>query len=577
MAKRTSTDSIKPLVNAILFFYKLPVFCFLVGAFLGITLFISLFGLGALNPTNIQWIQNINGDMNQHYIGWLYFRETAWHFPNIGQIDELAYPTGISLVYMDVIPLFAIIFKLFSGILPDQFQYFGFFTVLSFALFGGYAMLISRRFTKRTILALLGGMLIICTPIIIGRAFGHTALTAHWLILCALYYVIVFYQEHRTSFKKQLVVWTTLLSLAVLTHAYFIPMVGSIMLFSIILQHRSYRTSILLFILPITISLIIFGAIGGFSKGVVTNGDSGLGLYATNVLAPIIPMGYSNFLGSIFTHVQWEGLAYLGLGALSLLPIIFYTHLQRIKEQRPSKVFRTLWYWLRNARVVSLSALVCIIAIIAFSPYIYIGDTVLIHIQTPEAVKQLWETFRSTGRLFWPIYYAALAIIIARVFRETRLWKTWTVVILLSPIVLLQAFDILRSPAVTAKSNDIHAAITTPHITNHLNSQLIERNCSKDEVILLDNTIEAGIDMFRDLSDYIIFCHPKLTTGYFARFPKKAIIDYANDKRSGLIKGTLSIPSSSLYLLKDSHFLEMINHNKYQYSQVGKYYVIKNK
>ena len=59
-----------------------------------------------------------------------------WHFP-VGLIDTLSYPTSVSVIYTDSIPLVALIFKLFRNILPLRFQYFGMFGLFSFMLMGG--------------------------------------------------------------------------------------------------------------------------------------------------------------------------------------------------------------------------------------------------------------------------------------------------------------------------------------------------------------------------------------------------------------------------------------------------------
>ncbi|HOV13874.1 MAG TPA: DUF6311 domain-containing protein, partial [Spirochaetota bacterium] len=97
---------------------------------LGVLAFITIFGIKVLDVTYIDWITD-GFDLQQHYFGWSFFRNDTWHFP-LGKTINYGYPFGISVVYTDSIPLFAIFFKLFKGILPEQFQYFGIFSLMCF-------------------------------------------------------------------------------------------------------------------------------------------------------------------------------------------------------------------------------------------------------------------------------------------------------------------------------------------------------------------------------------------------------------------------------------------------------------
>ena len=82
------------------------------------------YGFGIINPSNINWLMSAYHDWGQHYLGWAYFQHEPWHFP-LGHIDNFNYPAGTNVGYTDSIPLLAIIFKTFSFLLPDTFQYFG--------------------------------------------------------------------------------------------------------------------------------------------------------------------------------------------------------------------------------------------------------------------------------------------------------------------------------------------------------------------------------------------------------------------------------------------------------------------
>ncbi|MDB5183714.1 MAG: hypothetical protein JWO07_395 [Candidatus Saccharibacteria bacterium] len=549
---------------------------FIVGIIVGLIVFTLLFGLAIVNPLNIDWIQNINGDVVQHYIGWMYYRDSAWQFPNIGKIDGLAYPGGISLVYMDVIPIFAIIFKLFSGILPAHFQYFGIFTLLSYLLLGGFAAIIIKRFTKSTLITLLGTVMLVCTPIIIGRSFAHTALTAHWLVLAAIYYAIVFHQEKAPT-KKQVITWSILLTLAVLIHAYFIPIVASVFIFSLVQQHVRIKTSLIRFIVPVAVALVMFGLIGGFSTGMATNGDSGLGAYGINLLAPIIPIGYSTFVMTPFTHPQWEGLSYIGLGILLIVPIAWFVLLTGLRKSSLKQYVKDIYRKLQNKRTLVLTLIVLLVFIFSLSPRVFVGDLHIANIPHPSIIGYVWETFRSTGRIFWPIYYSLIILLFVLLINITRKWNFTIAIALILPLTVIQAVDILDSPAVKQKTSSVSLALSKPHVSDQLDSKFIRSYCNKHNVVLVDNSLDSGVKMFTDLSDYIVSCHPALTSGYFARFPKNAILNYANAKRLQLVQGTLTIPDSDLYLTQSPDFMHEINQQEYAFQKFGDYYVITNK
>ena len=92
---------------------------FLIGGLIGAVFFLMCYGWQILDVTNDGWLLS-GEDISQHYIGWKFYRASAWHFP-IGQIDGILYPDTSCIVFSDSIPLFAIFFKLISPILPETF------------------------------------------------------------------------------------------------------------------------------------------------------------------------------------------------------------------------------------------------------------------------------------------------------------------------------------------------------------------------------------------------------------------------------------------------------------------------
>src|SRR5262249_38797262 len=90
--------------------------------------------------------------------------------------------------FTDSIPIVALMVRPLSPLLPQPFQYLGLYVCASFALLAYLGFKIFQRLCGGNVLwALLGGFLILLSPVATFRLFGHFALTSHWLILWALY------------------------------------------------------------------------------------------------------------------------------------------------------------------------------------------------------------------------------------------------------------------------------------------------------------------------------------------------------------------------------------------------------
>ena len=123
-------------------------FYVILAALTGAVIFILIYGINVLNPCFTGWIfTNEAIDLPQHYIGWEFFRNTDWQFP-LGVFNTLSYPVNTSIINMDAIPIFAVFFKMFSGILPETFQYLGFFGLICYILQCAHGTVISKKFTK---------------------------------------------------------------------------------------------------------------------------------------------------------------------------------------------------------------------------------------------------------------------------------------------------------------------------------------------------------------------------------------------------------------------------------------------
>ena len=159
------------------------------GALIGLIFFLIVYGIEPVIFTNEYFVVNgyIEKDLSQHYSGWMLYRNSPWRFP-LGLGQNIAYPYGNVVSFTDSIPLLAIFFKVFSGILPATFQYFGLFIMVCYILQGGFGALLASNFSNSYTKNILSAAVFVLTPVMIERAFRHCGLTAHFLLLAGLYY-----------------------------------------------------------------------------------------------------------------------------------------------------------------------------------------------------------------------------------------------------------------------------------------------------------------------------------------------------------------------------------------------------
>lgn len=373
----------------------------IVAALLGGIAFVLIYGVKILNPLYTDWLLT-GGDPSQHYLGWEFFRRSSWYFP-LGLTDQLAYPLKTSVIYTDSIPIFAVFFKLFRNILPQQFQYFGIWGLLCFVLQGYYAAkILGERSSSKTVI-LAGSVFFIVSPIMVFRMYYHTALAAHWLILLAIYFYFKHEKEYRDIFKP-VMQWGILGILIGSIHLYFVPMCGAILLGYILCSIWKERKIRIRFFYPgISFSVGLFLTIyllGGFSSGADT-GTNNLGLFSFNLNAFLNPMSYSTLLKNtslwnwpFYTQGQYEGFSYLGMGIILLCACGIVLMIKNIFRRRKPSVYQVMTVLMSIGLIV-----------LAASPTITWNDKLLLQLPYSSTIYKYWGVFGSCGRMAWPVVY----------------------------------------------------------------------------------------------------------------------------------------------------------------------------
>ena len=409
---------------------------YLLVALLATAIFTAVYGINVLNPLYEDWLLR-GGDLTQHYLGWCYYRSGKWTFP-FGLTDRIAYPTYTSVIFTDSIPVLAVFFKLFSPILPDTFQYFGWWGLGSFILQGIFAVKILKEFEVSKLQAFLGSILFILSPVMIERMFKHTALGGHWLILAAIY----LYVRHRKDYDnivKTSIQWGIIGILIAGVHLYYLPMAAAILGIYILCSFFVQKRFNLKYIVPgVTFLAGLFintYLLGGFSSGADATGD-GLGENSFNLNGFINPKGYSIFLKDMkmYYDLQYEGFAYLGLGVMILLAaaVVYAFICLRKKKSREGIIYAAGYI------IISL-------ALIAFaaSPEVTFNDKLIFQFPYSSTLYRLWSIFRSTGRMVWPVCYFVYILVVVC---NDRLWKMFDkskiAVVCLIACVAVQVIDL---------------------------------------------------------------------------------------------------------------------------------------
>ena len=512
------------------------------GGIAGALFFISYFGTYILDPANINWLLNDN-DLEQHYTGWVFFRESSWQLP-LGMIDGLAYPYGIPVTFIDSIPLFAFFFKLLGPILPETFQYFGLWGLMCFALQGALGALIVRRFSKNIFITTIASLLFVITPIFIGRMYIHTALAANWLILAGILALLYYRNIQVRGVRFEVWLWSVLMTLVILIHPYYLPMVGVFFASYLILAHKQVMRTAVLAIVPPVVMLIVFWVIGGFSlKG--DSGAGGLDVYGFNLISPINPLGWSSILSSQPIGVDsGETHNYLGLGVMSACLLAFGL-VATVRPDR-SRILKAI----KNPKVWLIGALFVGLFILSLGTVVRYQAHILFDLRDlPQRILEKWATFRSSARLFWPIYYLIITGAIAGIittFNRTR--NTAGALILVLMVVGMQYVDVVTSPQGSSRymltDSYVEKSVAEKEILQYAQGKKFNKITVKKHLVYIDSMKPQD---FFNLNEFAIHEDLTMNTGYFSRAPNVSIGTLINDSKD-LVGTGAKIGGESLFV-----------------------------
>ncbi len=402
----------------------------LTGALLGALVFVALYGVRVLDPTCVDWIlNNASPDPSQHYLGWVFFRNSPVRLPYLGANYSVIYPYRTSILFTDSIPLLALLGKLLSPILPGRFQYFGWWGLLCYALQGGLAQAILARLggvrphqTARCWATVAGAGVAVLFPALTIRMFAHTALAANWLILLAVWLWLNSDRVLPTT-RRACLVWAFMGILCGGIHLYYLPMVG-IVLVGYAVRRGLQKKGPASVLLPVVCfcgaalaELVVLGAFAsnfaGYSNGYLNGAD------LVNLVVPGLA-------------ASWEQDIYIGLGAVLALAVAAVSLIVAGVRGKGRGFFPRHRAWLIDGAVVLV-----LDGVAAMGNTVTLGGKTLGTVPIPQLLMDVWAMFSSCARLAW---LAGLLVLLLACGVVLRLWKGRAAAVLLAACAVVQAY-----------------------------------------------------------------------------------------------------------------------------------------
>ena len=367
-------------------------------------------------------------DMTQVLVGYVYFVQSPWHLP-VFYVSALNTPTGANVIFTDLVPIVALIGKLIRSLTGTTTNPYGAYLFLCFALPGVMMTLVLIAAKIRyAFAAIIAAIFADTTPVLLWR-WGHIALEAQFLLIGAL--ALYLFSLRNRTWRGLASVWIAHLTLAYLTDIHLFAMVGTVWLCAII-QRRlnglaTTREALGTAALTVALVTVIIALGGQFGVG------GGLpfeyyGFHSMNLLSPIMPQvsGLLPGLGGVIdaTGGQYEGFNYLGLGLLLASLIVL--------------VVEVTWLRQNLKQHVALSVAFAALTAFAISHRVFAGHWLLLELPLPHYINQVFGIFRSSGRFFWPIAYAQMAIVIVLGFRRAQP----LIVVCLASAAVIQLVDV---------------------------------------------------------------------------------------------------------------------------------------
>lgn len=371
---------------------------FAVALAIGLLFVWRYFPAGFVAGTSSYWSTEVD-DVTQYFAGFNAFFSAPFSYPLLA-FDSINYPQGTRVTFVDAIPLYALLLKLFVPGSFAPFNPFGVWVALAFIGQAVCAWWILRELQIKSWLALLALVVCLLTFPALTTRLGHISLMSHWIILCAL----ALYIRCRRTAEPQRWGWSVLLVAAFYINIYLFVMASAIYMVTCLYNSDKFKLGQLI---KASIPFLIIGAslfLTVFPMArVAVAPETGFGVYSMNLLSPFHGGNYLKFPDPEMPG-QYEGFNYLGLGVL----LAFALGLTLDRKAAVSSF----------SQHRALTWLMVLFTAYALSNLVYYGTHLVVTINYPSFMDRITSQFRASGRFFWPVGYCVIIFAIATLRRK---------------------------------------------------------------------------------------------------------------------------------------------------------------
>lgn len=465
--------------------------------------FLVMGGWATLNPRNYQWI---SGDNTSGYLAQLFYISDKWRFP-LAANPNFGLELSNSLIYSGPPLPIALIQKLLK--IDPSLQFLGIWLLAMVILQIQFGVLIARQLNYGIVASRLAGLLFV-TPFFLYRFQLHYWLTAHFLLLWALWITL----RSLSSSKLNTLEISVFLVIAYSINTYLLIMSMIILSYPTVLNVLRARS-----LSPTTIKHIgvLFGTLiatysifdfrsqkGTFFENLRMNFTGEYAAYPSNLLALFNPeVGYSrdcrrghcifgsdpvpnhvienfsalNFdLGSV--QGNYEGFLYIGLGLLIFFAIAltFFFHRRQSTFSTETLIRQRVLF----VYIITISAYAVTYKISIGNYQLDFGD--------PKLLRWALSIFRASGRFMWIIAYLLIVLSLFLIIKSID--KKYLSALLLA-VVFLQVLDLY--PSLRNRSTALEEmVITSVPITSELRANFKEIATDKDTLIMYPPGTQKG-------------------------------------------------------------------------------------
>ena len=373
----------------------------------GLVWLIGFYGNIIFDPNN--HLFSVDGDGIKNYFTYAYQIKHNHSFINF---EGMNYPYGEHFLYTDCHPILVFILQSLSVYFPDVANYsvgiLNVFMLMSIALCFPVNYLLLKKLGLKTWSSLIFGIGMSLLAPQLFRLSGHLALSYSIAIPLSWLLLLNYWQKpqlHRA-------IWLGLNGLFWLfIHAYLGMIVLSFLIsligFSFLIKNKHLpKNHLLVSLCSVIIPLIIFYAFVQFSDTHVerTENPSGFLNYNAEIDNILIPptkpfRPFFDWLTNRIIHLEWEGIAYVGIFNATLLVGLILLGLVSIRHRKSRGLLLQL-FSNRKLNVAMLAALLVLLFAfgVPFKQFPFLLEAF-----------PVFKQFRATGRFTWPFYFAFTA------------------------------------------------------------------------------------------------------------------------------------------------------------------------